>query len=82
MQRLLKHMKERKQSEQNSFAARIEVIEMLGKEKLLYTKLDDGTECVMSEPGHYEYGVDEVHNFTFDLDALHFFDGETGMRIN
>ncbi len=55
---------------------------MLGKEKLLYTRLDDGTECVMSEPGYFEYAVDEVHNFTFDTEALHFFDGETSERIN
>ncbi|WP_029409854.1 ABC transporter ATP-binding protein [Treponema pedis] len=69
-------------SERNSFHTKIEVIEMLGKEKLLYTRLDDGTECVMSEPGYFEYAVDEVHNFTFDTEALHFFDGETSERIN
>lgn len=45
---------------------------MLGKEKL-YVVLDDGTECTISQPGHYEYNVDERHNFTFDLEALHFF---------
>ncbi len=69
-------------SETNSFSAKIDVIEMLGKEQLLYTVLSDGKECVVSEPGHYEYAVDEVHNFTFDLEALHFFDGETTERIN
>ncbi len=69
-------------SETNSFYAKIDVIEMLGKEQLLYTVLSDGKECVVSEPGHFEYTVDEVHNFTFDLEALHFFDGETTERIN
>ena len=69
-------------SETNSFYAKIDVIEMLGKEQLLYTVLSDGKECVVSEPGHFEYAVDEVHNFTFDLEALHFFDGETTERIN
>lgn len=68
--------------QKNSFHAKIDVIEVLGKEQLLYTKLDDGTDCIMSEPGHFEYAVDEVHNFTFDMDALHFFDGETQERIN
>ena len=69
-------------SEINGFSAKIDVIEMLGKEQLLYTVLSDGKECVVSEPGHFEYAVDEVHNFTFDLEALHFFDGETTERIN
>lgn len=68
--------------EKNSFQARIDVIENLGKEKLLYTELKDGTECVMSVPGYFEYNMEEIHNFTFDLDALHFFDGETTLRIN
>lgn len=71
-----------KKEDENSFKAMIDVIEMLGKEKLLYTVLEDGTECTMSVPGHYEYDIDEAHNFTFDLDALHFFDGETTERIN
>lgn len=71
-----------KKEAENSFNAKIDVIEMLGKEKLLYVVLDDGTECTISQPGHYEYNVDERHNFTFDLEALHFFDGETTERIN
>lgn len=69
-------------SEKNSLSARIDVIEMLGKEQLLHTVLSDGKECIVSEPGHFEYAVDEMHNFTFDLEALHFFDGETTERIN
>lgn len=71
-----------KKSEENSFEARIDVIEMLGKEKILYADMKDGKEVIISQPGHYEYAVDEFHNFTFDLDALHFFDGETKERIN
>ena len=69
-------------STENTFKARIDVIEMLGKEKLLYTVLEDGSECIMSVPGHFEYTIEETHNFTFDIDALHFFDGETTQRIN
>ena len=71
-----------KEEDKNSFKAMIDVIEMLGKEKLLYTVLEDGTQCTISVPGHYEYDIDQAHNFTFDLDALHFFDGETSTRIN
>ncbi|NLD17313.1 MAG: sn-glycerol-3-phosphate ABC transporter ATP-binding protein UgpC [Tissierellia bacterium] len=68
--------------EKNGFEAKIDVIENLGKEKLLYTELEDGTRCTMSVPGHFEYQMDEVHNFSFDVDALHFFDAETTLRIN
>ncbi len=66
----------------NSINVNIEVIEMLGKEQLIYAKLDDGTNIVVSQPGHYEYNVGESHNFTLDPEALHFFDGETTNRIN
>lgn len=66
----------------NALKGRIDVVENLGKEKILYVKLNDGTEVVISQPGHFKYEVDEIHNFTFDLDALHFFDGETTNRIN
>ncbi|SQA14890.1 Uncharacterised protein [Streptobacillus moniliformis] len=47
---------------------------MLGKEKLLYCKLTDGTNLVVTMPGHYNYEIGEVHNFGFDTEALHFFD--------
>jgi multiple sugar transport system ATP-binding protein len=36
----------------------------------------------ISTPGHYDYKPDEVHSFGFDIEAIHFFDTETGMRIN
>ena len=55
---------------------------MLGKEQLLHCQFPNGKECVISEPGHYEYAVDEDHNFHLDLAGLHFFDEETTERIN
>lgn len=70
-----------KESE-NSVNTRIDVIEMLGKEKIIYAKLEDDSEIIVSQPGHYEYAVDEKHHFTFDEEALHFFDGQTEKRIN
>lgn len=69
-------------SSENSINTKIDVIEVLGKEQLLYTEMKDGTEIVISQPGHFEYEVDEFHNFTFDPEALHFFDGESTERIN
>ena len=38
-------------------------------------------EVVISEPGHFEYGLNEDHNFNLDVEGLHFFDAETTMRI-
>jgi len=66
----------------DSFECSIEVIERLGKEKILYAKLDDGHELVISTPGHYEYNEGERHKFGFDTKAIHFFDTLTGNRIN
>lgn len=70
------------QREYNSIAANIDVIEMLGKEQLIYARLGDGTNIVVSQPGHYDYNIGETHHFTLDPEALHFFDGETTSRIN
>ncbi|WP_105301315.1 ABC transporter ATP-binding protein [Anaerococcus marasmi] len=66
----------------NSVSANIEVIESLGKEQLLYTKLKDGTGLTISQPGYLDYAIGEDHDFTLDPEALHFFDGETTERIN
>lgn len=66
----------------NTLSASIDVIEMLGKEQLLYTKLNDGTNIVISQPGYFDYDIGEKHYFTLDPEALHFFDGDTTERIN
>jgi len=64
------------------FKANIEVVEMLGKEKTLFAKLKDGTDIVISAPGHYEYNEGEDHTFGFDINAIHYFDLESTKRIN
>lgn len=53
---------------------------MLGKEKALHVKLEDDTELIITVPSHFNYKVDEEHNFTFDINALHYFDKD-GNRI-
>lgn len=70
------------EAEKNAINVKVDVIEMLGKEQLLYCQFPNGKECVISEPGYFEYAVDEDHNFHLDLDGLHFFDAETTERIN
>lgn len=64
------------------FECIIDVIEVLGKEKTLFVKLKSGKDLVITVPGHYEYEMGEKHVFGFDSEALHFFDSETGNRIN
>ncbi|MBS4535514.1 sn-glycerol-3-phosphate ABC transporter ATP-binding protein UgpC [Clostridium sp. D2Q-14] len=66
----------------DTFECTIDVVEMLGKEKTLYTRLESGHELVISVPGYYEYNGGERHSFGYDIDALHFFDSETKERIN
>ena len=66
----------------DTFEATIDVIEMLGKEKTLFARLEDGSDLVISTPGHYHYKEGETHTFGFDINAIHYFDGETGERIN
>ncbi len=66
----------------DTFKCKVDVVEMLGKEKILYAKLDDSLEIVISMPGHFEYYSGEEHNFGYNVEALHFFSGETGERIN
>lgn len=64
------------------FECVIDVVEMLGKEKILYAKTKSNQDIIISTPGHYVYGEGEAHTFGFDLDAIHFFDTETEVRIN
>lgn len=66
----------------DSFQCTLDVVERLGKEKILYAKLSDGKDLIISTPGHYEYNEGETHSFGFDSDAIHYFDTETGNRIN
>ena len=66
----------------NTITGEIEVIEMLGKEQLLYIKLPSGKDLVISQPGHYNFEIDKEYTFTLDAEALHFFDGKTEERIN
>ncbi len=65
-----------------TFECTIEVVEMLGKEKILYALLDDGSYLTISTPGHYQYQANERYSFGLDRNALHIFDLDTGNRIN
>ncbi len=66
----------------DKFDCVIDVVEMLGKEKILYAKTKSNKDLIISTPGHYEYNENEHHTFGFDLSAIHFFDTKTEIRIN
>lgn len=66
----------------DTFECIVDVIEMLGKEKILYTKTKADKDIIISVPGHYEYNEGETYNFGFDLSAMHFFDSKSQIRIN
>ncbi len=68
--------------ETSTFTSTIDVIENLGKEQSLFVKLADGSELVMSMPGHYPFQMGQSQKFAIDPEALHIFDQETGLRIN
>lgn len=65
----------------NTFECELDVVELLGKERIVYAKLKSGKEIVLSLPGHMKYQSGEKHTFRFDEEALHFFDYETENRI-
>jgi len=60
----------------------VDVVEMLGKEKILFTKLPSDDEIIISVPGHLTFEPGSHHKFGIDQGSLHFFDTETGERIN
>lgn len=60
------------EADKNQIQVKVEVIEMLGKEQLLYCLFPNGQPCVISEPGHFRYAADEDHNFHLDIQGLHF----------
>ena len=66
----------------NEFSSHVDVIENLGKEQSIFVKLDNGKDFVVTMPGYYKYKQNEEQKFRFDNEALHFFDKETGKRIN
>lgn len=67
---------------EEQFKCTIDVIEVLGKEKTLFVKLESGKDLMITVPGHYAYEIGENHVFGLDTKALHFFDDETKERIN
>ncbi|WP_198006414.1 sn-glycerol-3-phosphate ABC transporter ATP-binding protein UgpC [Candidatus Epulopiscium viviparus] len=67
---------------ENAFECTLDVVELLGKEKTIHAKFENGQNFVITTPGHLHYKSGEMHRFAFDKDALHFFDGQTQERIN
>mgnify|MGYP005788366193 CR=1 FL=1 len=69
-------------NDKDSFDCELDVVELLGKEKIMYAKLPKGREIIISVPGHINYIPGNTYKFLFDREVLHFFDSETEKRIN
>ncbi|MDO5033690.1 MAG: sn-glycerol-3-phosphate ABC transporter ATP-binding protein UgpC [Eubacteriales bacterium] len=69
-------------TETNNIKLSVDVVEMLGKEQILYCELADHTEIVVSAPGHLDFRSGESYDFHIQADALHFFSQASGERIN
>lgn len=67
---------------ENEVTAFVDVIENLGKEQSIFVKLKNGKDFVITMPGHIRYEEGEKQIFRFDKEAMHYFDFETGERIN
>ena len=68
--------------EKNTFSAFVDVIENLGKEQSIYVKLNNDKDFVITMPGHYNFPQGQEYKFAIDNEAMHYFDGETTLRIN
>ncbi len=69
------------QDDTNILECKIDIIELLGKEKILHATMENGNNIYITRPGHLDYDVDTNYRFELELDALHFFDKETEDRI-
>lgn len=66
----------------NTFQGTVDVIEMLGKEKILYVKTGSSKDIIISTPGYHNYQEGQSYTFGFDREAIHYFDTESEIRIN
>ncbi|ONI45268.1 ABC transporter ATP-binding protein [Candidatus Epulonipiscium fishelsonii] len=67
---------------ENTLDCTLDIVELLGKEKTIYAKYSNGTTFVVTIPGHLQFKAGDKYKLVFDKEALHFFDGETKLRIN
>jgi multiple sugar transport system ATP-binding protein len=67
--------------EGQSITARVEVVEPLGSEILLYVSTKQHESIIVRIPPHYEYHVDDTGYFKPALEKVHFFDIETEKAI-
>jgi multiple sugar transport system ATP-binding protein len=67
--------------EGQSITARVEVVEPLGSEILLYVSTKQHESIIVRIPPHYEYHVGDTGYFRPALEKIHFFDIETENAI-
>jgi multiple sugar transport system ATP-binding protein len=70
-----------KQVEGETLTARVEVVEPLGAEILLYVSTKQHESIIVRVPPHYEFRVGDTATFKPALEKMHFFDLETEKAI-
>jgi len=61
--------------------AKLDVSELMGSESYLYSSVGD-SQIVVRVQSNHKLKTGEIQNFTAQFENLHFFDPETGARIN
>ena len=67
--------------EGQTITARVEVVEPLGAEILLYVSTKQHESIIVRVPPHYEFHVGDSANFKPALEKVHFFDVETEKAV-
>jgi len=66
-----------KSTEGKTFAAKVEVVEPLGAEILMYVSTDQNPSIIVRTPPHFDFHVGDPVELEPALEKIHFFDTET-----
>jgi multiple sugar transport system ATP-binding protein len=67
--------------EGETFSAKVEVVEPLGAEILLYVSTTQNPSIIVRTPPHYEFRVGDTVILKCAMDKIHFFDIETEKAV-
>ncbi|WP_419182738.1 TOBE domain-containing protein [Metabacillus fastidiosus] len=67
-------------SEDSSIYAKVDTVELLGSESIVYAYIKNHIIFFRTDVNH-AYVTDQVIQLHFDINKNHFFDSETGIRI-
>jgi ABC-type sugar transport system ATPase subunit len=67
--------------EGETFNAKVEVVEPLGAEILLYVSTTQHPSIIVRTPPHYDFHVGDTVSLKPAMDKIHFFDEETEKAV-